>query len=164
MRLTGKLSPYVGCALVKSRSMKTTRTCSKQATANGGRLSVDTTGPYPKSREENNCWLCGLDDKSDKIWVHFDPSKNQMVTFVEDLVTTTNGMEQKVKYLRYDNSGEHQEGLMVYCKEVGMTLEYIAPNTPKQNGRIEKKIRIIWQRAMTMMNNANLTLDSQKEF
>ena len=39
-------------------------------------------------------------------------------------------------------------------------MEYTAPNTPKQNGRVEKKIHAIWQRAMTMTNNANLTLES----
>ena len=43
-------------------------------------------------------------------------------------------------------------------------MEFTAPNTPKQNGRVEKKIHIIWQRAMTMMNQANLTLDAQKQF
>ena len=162
--LTGKLHSCAGCALVKSRVMKTTRTCNQKATMNGERLFVDTTGPYPKSRGGKKYWLCGLDDKSDKTWVYFSPTKNRMVTFVEELVTTINGLGMRVKYLRCDNAGEHLQELIDYCREAGIILEYTAPNTPKQNGRVEKKIRIIWQRAMTMMNHANLTLESQKEF
>ena len=74
-----------------------------------------------------------------------------------------NGLEFKVKYICCDNAGEHQQDLLDYCKEVGIVLEYTAPITPKQNGRVEKKIHVIWQHALTMIN-ANLTLDSQKVF
>ena len=164
VKLTGKLPPCVGCAIIKSTAAKTTRTCSIPAAANSERLFIDTTGPFPKSRGGKKYWQCGLDDKSDKTWVHFSPSKNQMVIFVKDLVTKINGLGLKVKYLRCDNAGEHQQELQEYCNEVGIVLEYTAPNTPKQNGRVEKKIHIIWQRAMTMMSNANLTIDAQKEF
>ena len=149
---------------MKGRVKETTRTCNRQATVNGERFFVDTTGPYPKSRGGGKYWLCGLDDKTDKTWGYFVPTKNKMVEFVEELVTTINGLGLKVKYLRCDNAGEHQQELMAYCKQVGIILEYTAPNTPKQNVRVEKKIHIIWQRAMTMMNHANLTLESQREF
>ena len=58
-----------------------------------------------------------------------------------------------------------QSTMKCHCTyKVASYLEYTAPNTPKQNGRVEKKIHTIWQKAMTMMNNTNLTLESQKEF
>ena len=164
VRLTGKLSTCAGCAIIKSRAMKTTRTCSKPAKSNGERLFIDTTGPYPKSRGGMRYWMCAVDDRSDKTWTHFAASKNHMVAFVKNLVTEINGLGLKVRYIRCDNAGEHQEALKKYCLEIGIVLEYTAPNTPQQNGRVEKKIHILWQRAMTMMANANLTVESQSKF
>ena len=162
--LTGHLPTCAGCAVIKSRAMQTTRTCNKLALENGERLFIDTTGPYPKSRGGKKYWMCAVDDKTDKTWVHFANSKNHMLSFVKELVTTINGLDLKVKYIRCDNAGEHQQALQEYCQEVGITLEYTAPNTPKQNGRVEKKIHVVWQRAMTMMINANLTGEAQKDF
>ena len=109
-------------------------------------------------------WLCAVDDFSDKTWTHFAKSKNQMVAFVEELVTTINGLGYAVKYIRCNNAGEHQTQLQDYCREKGITLEYTAPNTPTQNGRAEKKIHVLWQRAMVQMVNANLTISSQNDF
>ena len=96
----GKLPKCAGCGLIKSRAMKTTKTCKRKATQNGERLFIDTTGPYPKSRGNMKYWLCAVDDFSDKTWTHFAKSKNQMVTFVEELVTTFNGLGYAVKYIR----------------------------------------------------------------
>ena len=111
VNLTGKLPTCAGCAVVKSRAMQTTKTCKKLAKTNGDRLFIDTTGPYPTSRGGKKYWLCAVDDKSDKTWVYFAPSKNHMVTFVKELVRTINGLDLKVRYIRCDNAGEHQQKL-----------------------------------------------------
>ena len=87
--------------------------------------------------------MCAVDDKSDKTWTYFTSSKKHMVKFVEEIVTLINGLDLNVKYLRCDNAGEHQQDLQDYCSKVGITLEYTAPYTPKQNGRVEKKIHTI---------------------
>ena len=160
----GQLPKCAGCGVIKSRAAKTTRTCKRAATKNGERIFIDTTGPYPKSRGGMKYWMCAVDDYSDKSWTYFAPSKNHMITFVKDLVTTIQGLDLKVKFIRCDNAGEHQSKLQQFCKEEGITLEYTAPNTPKQNGRAEKKIHTIWQRAMVQMVNAKLTIQSQNEF
>ena len=65
-----------------------------------------------------------------------------MVNFVAELVSTIN-VGYKVKFLRCDNTGEHQEKLQTFCREKGITLEYTAPTTPKQNRRAEKKIHVL---------------------
>lgn len=131
INLTGKLPTCSGCAVVKSRAMQTTRTCKKEAETNGECLFIDTTEPYPKSRGGKKYWLCGVDNKYDKTWVQFAPSKKHMVNFVKELVTTINGLDLKVKYIWCNNASEHQQELMDYCKEVGIVLDYTAPNTPK---------------------------------
>ena len=160
IRLTGKLPSCAGCNVIKGRAMKTTKTCRKSAINNGERLFIDTTGPYPKSRGGMKYWMVAVDDKSDKTWTYYSNTKKNMIKFVKEIVTTINGLELKVKYIRCDNAGEHQQALQQFCKEKGIIMEYTAPNTPKQNARAEKKIQIWWQRAMTMMVHANLTLES----
>ena len=164
INLTGKLPACSGCGVVKSRTKATTRTCSKLAMNNGERIFIDTTGPYPKSRGGMRYWMCAVDDKSDKTWTYFTTAKKHMIKFVKKIVILINGKELKVKFIRCDNAGEHQNELIEYCNQTGITLEYTAPNTPKQNGRAEKKIHVIWARAMTMMVHANLTLESQRKF
>ena len=69
-----------------------------------------------------------------------------------------------MKFIRCDNAGEHQSKLQDFCKGRGIILEYTAPNTPKQNGRVEKKINGIWIRLLTMMVNANLKKETQGLF
>ena len=164
VHLVGKLSKCPGCAVVKSRAMKTTRTCSKLASKNGERMFIDTTGPYPTSRGGMKYWMCAIDDKSDKTWTQFAKSKKHMVKFVEKLITEINSLGWSVRYIRCDNAVEHQKDLQDLCSSKGIVLEYTAPNTPQQNARAEKKIHIIWQRAMTMQVNANLNQNSQKLF
>ena len=88
--------------------------------------------------------MCAVDDKTNNTWVDFAPSKNRMVSFMKELVTTSNGLELKVKYIRCDSTGEHLQNLENYCTEVGIFLEYTAPNTPNQNGRVVERIHIIW--------------------
>ena len=164
IQLTGTLGSCAGCGLIKSRAHATIKTCKKRAEVNGERLFIDTTGPFPKSRGGMKYCLCAVDDRSDKTWTHFAPSKNHMVNFVRELVTLINGLELKVKYIRCDNAGEHQKKLQDFCKEKGITLEYTAPNTPKQNARVEKKIHTMWQRNMTQMVHANLSIEAQNKF
>ena len=164
INLQGKLPKCAGCALVKSRAARTVKTSNRKATEKGERLFIDTTGPYPKSRGGMKYWMCCVDDFSDKTWTYFAPSKNYMIKFVKEMVTLINGLKLQVRYICCDNAGEHQSELQKYCVENGITLEYTAPNTPQQNGRAEKKIHILWQRAMTMMVTANLKVESQNKF
>ena len=68
-----------------------------------------------------------------------------------------------IRYLRCDNAGEHKEVEKI-CEKEGITMEYTAPYTPQQNGRVERKLNVIWQRALTMMVNANMTRSAQNDF
>ncbi len=44
-----------------------------------------------------------------------------------------------IKYLRCDNAGENLEDLSSVCTKHGIQMEYMAPNTPQQNGVAERK-------------------------
>ena len=164
IRLTGDLGTCAGCALVKSRAKANLKTTQEKAINKGQRLYIDTTGPYPASRGGMRYWVCAVDDLTDMTWTFFSKSKNKMTEFVTQLVVMINGLGNNVEYIRCDNAGEHQTKLQGYCHEEGITLEYTSPNTPQQNGRVEKKIHVLWQRAMTMMVQANFTKEAQTKF
>ena len=63
-------------------------------------------------------------------------SKNEVPTHLKSLLKTLKSKGKQVKYIQYDNAGEHKT-LKKYCKENGITLEMTAPNTPQHNGVVE---------------------------
>jgi hypothetical protein len=160
IKLQGKLS-CTGCGLVKAREKGVAKKSSRQATKKGERISIDTTGPYPKTGKGTKYWMCALDDFTDMSWLHFAKSKNEMTKFIRELLQGFKGKGIKVDYIRCDNAGEHMQKLKDLCREEGIELEYTAPGTPRQNGRVEKKIHLIWQRALTLMVHARLTKEMQ---
>ena len=132
-----------------------------QAKEPGERIFIDTTGPFPKSKGGHKYCMVAVDDKTDRTWTHFTSSKKQMTNFVKLLYETITGLGRTIKYIRCDGAGEHQSTLQDFCRPRGITLEYTAPYTPQQNGRVERRIAVIWQRAMVLMTHANFTKEAQ---
>ena len=64
----------------------------------------------------------------------------------------------KVQTLRCDNAGENKF-TQTCCKDAGLGVkfEFTAPNTPQQNGRVERKFATLYGRIRAMMNAAGLT-------
>ena len=164
IKLQGKLTGCTGCGLVKARAAGVSKTMSETAKEKGFRLFIDTTGPFPESRAGNKYFHCAVDDHTDYAWVYFTPRKSTLPTFIEDLLTLMTGREITIKYIRCDNAGEHMTKLREICNKNGITLEYTAPRTPQQNGRVERKITIIWKRAMAMMVHARMKKEFQAKF
>ena len=51
--------------------------------------------------------MCDLYDFTDISWLHFAKRKSEMVKYVSNLLGILKGKGIKVKYLRFDNAGEH---------------------------------------------------------
>jgi hypothetical protein len=67
----------------------------------------------------------------------------------------------KVKYIRLDNAEENntlQKEVQQY-KELNIKFEFTAPDTPQQNGKIERKFTTLWGKVRTMLNSAKLPWD-----
>jgi len=76
-----------------------------------------------------------------------------------------NAQGKKVKFLRLDNAGEHQAELVKACTEeveLNIHLEFTAPNTPKQNGIVERKIVTDRERGHAMLESARFTERAKK--
>ena len=57
-----------------------------------------------------------------------------------------------VKIIRCDNAGENQSFEVTSKQEgLGLIFEYTAPNTPQQNGRVERKFQTLFGRVRAML-------------
>ena len=66
-----------------------------------------------------------------------------------------------MKYLWCDNAGEQDKKLAEFCKACGIQVEYMATNTPQQNGIVKQKIATDHDCAYAMLLAAQLTKTSQ---
>ena len=67
------------------------------------------------------------------------------------------------KYIRCDNTGEHQEKLRKVCGKYGVQLEYTAPYTPQLNGVVERRIAVLLNGARAFLYAANISEEYQKK-
>jgi transposase InsO family protein len=59
--------------------------------------------------------------------------------------------------LRSDNGGEFtSKELINLCEDCGIKRQFSAPDTPQQNGVVERKNRIVQEFERAMLNEANL--------
>ena len=62
-----------------------------------------------------------------------------------------------VKYVRCDNAGENSKYIKYLCNKYGIQPEFTAPNTPQQNGVIERSFATVEAKALAMLEAANFT-------
>ena len=63
-----------------------------------------------------------------------------------------------VKYVRCDNAREHQQEFRDICTNHGVKIEYTLPNTPQQNGIVERRFATDLTKANAMLHSANLKI------
>ena len=98
-----------------------------------------------------------------KSWSKFHQSKAEMPKIVDKHVEYLRGLGHKVRYIRCDNTGEHQSKLVKVCEKHGMQLEYTAPYTPQFNGVVERRIAVLLNGARAFLYAANLTEEYRKK-
>ncbi len=67
-------------------------------------------------------------------------------------------------FLRCDNAGENLDDLSHVCDKYGIIIEYTAPNTPQQNGVVERKFATIRDRSCAAMYAAKFNNQYQGLF
>jgi len=157
VRLTGTLLPCDACMRAKARAKDLKKKSTNPATSPGERLCLDASGPFEPSIGGARFDAKIVDQFSRKTWSGHMKSKDQIQDLVKGHLDALNGQGKQVKFLRCDNAGEQGNKLAAICKERGIQLEYTAPNTPQQNGIVERKIATDRNRAHTMLLAAQLT-------
>jgi hypothetical protein len=87
-------------------------------------------------------------------------TKDIMIALIKELQQAY-GIE--VKTIWCDNSGENN-ALQKSCKQegLGIVFEYTAPNTPQQNGRVERRFPTLYGRVRAMLQNINIAASTIK--
>jgi hypothetical protein len=80
-------------------------------------------------------------------WTQFESKKSALVIYMTAFVVNQKELGHPVKYMRCDGAGENEEPLGQLCLKHGIVMEKTAPDTPQQNGVMERRITLIRQRA-----------------
>ncbi|MFN9902870.1 MAG: hypothetical protein ACK55Z_29645, partial [bacterium] len=98
-----------------------------------------------------------VDYATNFAWSFFLKRRSDVAETMFKLVNEIKTFGYKVKYLRCDNGGENK-GTEEYLKERGVSVkfEYSAPETPQQNGKVERKFATLFGRIRAMLNAAGL--------
>ncbi len=124
----------------------------------GERLFLGISLPQTTSIGGKKNWLLVLDDCTDLAWSYFLKNKSNLK---DEILALIKELKAKfgitVKYIRCDNAGENI-ALEKACEQegLGITFKYTAPNTPQQNGRVERKFSTLYGRMHVMMRGSGL--------
>jgi len=164
VRLVGQFKPCEDCALGKAKAKKISKVQVKRASKPGSRLCIDISSPSTKSIGGKSHWLLVVDDCTDYAWSFFLKQKSEtkdiMIALIKEL---KQAYDIEVKTIRCDNSGENN-ALQRSCKQegLGIAFEYTAPNTPQQNGRVERRFPTLYGRIRAMLRNINISINYKR--
>ena len=121
-------------------------------------LHLDLFGPVNiMSIIKKRYTLVIVDEYTRFTWVYFLHRKDETTTILLDHVRMIETDEFKEKILRSDNGTEFKNSAMEeLCKYKGIIQQFSAPETPQQNGVVERKNRTLIEAGRTMLEDANL--------
>ena len=113
----------------------------------------------------NKFWLQVMDDATGNLWSIFMKKKSQLSNEMTALIKHLRTNDINVKKIRCDGAGENKKFEENAMHEgLGLTLEYTSPNTPQRNGRVERKLRTLFDKARAMLNTAGFPLEMKQKF
>jgi hypothetical protein len=158
LKLTGKILTCEDCLLAKMRRKNINKLSKGRSILPGERLLIDISYIRKKSLGGKDTWLLIEDQATSMKWNFFMRRKgeliNQMMTFIKKLKAEDSN---KVKYIQLDNEGEYL-GLKSKIEAEGLSikLEFTSPETPEQNGQVERSFATLWGRVRAMLTRAGV--------
>ncbi len=117
-------------------------------------LHIDLCGPItPSTMSGNRYFFLIVDDYSRWMWVFVLKTKDQSLdAFVKFKPLAENTAGRRVKTLRSDRGGEFLSGEFAQvCEEAGIQRHLTAPNSPQQNGVVERRNRTVMAMARSLL-------------
>lgn len=130
-------------------------------------IHYDLWGPYHTHSINGCCYfLCILDDFSRGVWICLLNDKTKTYKkFVSFFSMVQNQFGTTIHRMCSDNGTKFTRGpLPVYLSKVGILHETTCANTPKQNGRVERKNRPLLNVTRALRFQASLSLKFWREF
>ena len=128
----------------------------------GERLYLDISSVDATSGGGNRYWAIVVDDYSRFKRSFFLRTKSGLTAVVLPYIKELQATGKPVRFVRMDNAGENKV-LGGQLRELGIKVEYTAPNTPQQNGVAERGFAMITARGRAMMLHAQLSLELKQK-
>ena len=159
VKLVGKFETCSACAAAKARQMNIPKEIPEASKCKvvGEKLHFDISSIKARSFGGAKYWLLVLDEATGYIFSFFLRRKKDTAQTIIRLVKHLRSKGKHVKKIRCDNAGENKKTEEL-CLEhnLGIDFEYTAPNTPQQNGRVERRFATLYGRVRSMLNSAHL--------
>ncbi len=158
--LSGTLKTCLPCTLAKIPRSPISRERNERSTIPGERIFVDISYFSKPSIAGNQYWLLIVDDATDMAWSVFLKHKSDLCERLVNFIYNMKSRGTPIKYIRLDNSGENV-AFQKQCDRLFLNIkfEFTSPDTPQQNGRVERKFAILYTYMRSLLNAANLTRD-----
>jgi len=155
-KVTGKLNVCANCAEAKAKQHPVSKEIKERANLPGERLFVDIQPIRKESAGGSRNWILIVDDHSDYCMSHFTKSRDELSeTMLKVIKILQERYMMNVKFIRMDNAGENKSLMqMLEEKYPKIYVEFTAPGTPQQNGRVEKKFDTLIGYARAILNEA----------
>jgi len=161
--VNGKLKPCEACACHKAKQKPVKKVTSSKATAVAQRMFMDISGPFHPTIGGSKYWVLVVDDFSRMGFCGFLQAKSDLATWLVRLVGFIKANGHHVKIIRCDNAGENKVAVALIQEMYGGIIpEFTSPNTPQQNGVVERRFPTLKMRASAMMKDANLSMDAKR--
>jgi hypothetical protein len=150
---TGSPTPFVHCALSKSKKTNIPNTTLTHATAKGERLALDIS--YPNYTSFGGYWLVSQDEFTGYIWSIFLKAKSDLPDItISWLHQFQRHYSLTVNIILCDDSRENiqLQRLVHEDKIVTEQFELTTPYTPEQNGMVERKYGTLYGKVRAMLN------------
>jgi transposase InsO family protein len=143
----------------KAQNKRVSKVASNPAKYPGERLHIDASGPLllPMGRKEY--WLKIRDEYSGYSWDYFMSEKSSTTAIIQRQLQWMKASGIQVKTVRCDNAKEQMKPLKDRCCANGVLVEYVAPYTPQQNGKVERQFPTDLKRANAMLDSRPRTKD-----
>jgi Reverse transcriptase (RNA-dependent DNA polymerase) len=155
IKLTEPRLPCKSCAAAKQRKAPIPKVAKRTVTNMGERINIDISYINSPSFGGNKYWLLIQDSYTDYLWSFFIKHKSETS---EKVLGWVNHVHKKynvaIKTIRCDNSLENVKLSKDAneSKEINISFEFTAPNTPQQNGQIERKFQTLYGKVRSMLN------------
>jgi hypothetical protein len=109
-------------------------------------------------------WLKIRDEFSGYSWDYFMMEKSSTTMILGRQLQRMKAIGILVKTGRCDNAKEQMAPLKDMCWANGVLVEYVAPYTPQQNGKVERQFPTDLKRANSMLDMVQLNAAHQMKF
>ncbi|CAI7865681.1 unnamed protein product [Closterium sp. NIES-53] len=126
-------------------------------------LHLDVLGPAPRPGPGREIFFLVVIDDYSRYTTVFLLAKNSEVTsmLIRWLLTTVDTSGRRISFLHSDREGGFRSDILAgFCHEQGIRQSWTLPESPQQNGVVERRIGLVMEIARTSMIHAQASPSS----